>query len=156
LAKPTDHGLEGAGSVIGVIDVPDKDSLGWSPAEHVFVHLDGQDMVKEFFTPATGPGEEASVIEFAATDVPLGSLLVDIDGHDTETFDLNELLSETEVSPELAVVAIPDEADSVQPAGLDTPSDAGLPDIAQMSVDLAFPPLTIVIDDESGSDTVAL
>lgn len=156
MAKPTDHGFEGASTVIREIAVPDKASLGWSPAEHVYVHLDGQEMVQEFYAPITGLGEEVSVIEFEAGDVPVGSLLVDIDGQDNETFDLNELLSETGTAPELALVATPDEADSGQSASRDDPQDAGLPGIAQLSVDLTFPPLTIVIDDETGLDTVAL
>ena len=142
--------------MIGKIAVPDKDSLGWSPAEHVFVHLDGQEMVGDFFAAQAGPVEEASVIEFAASDVPVGSLLVDIDGHDSETLDLNELLSETGIAPELTLLTIPDAADSARSASMDASQDVDLPDVTQMSIDLAFPQLTIVIDDDSGSDTVAL
>ena len=140
----------------GKIAVPDKDSLGWSPAEHVFVHLDGQEMAGEFFAAQAGPVEEASVIEFAASDVPVGSLLVDIDGHDSETLDLNELLSETGIAPELTLLTIPDAADSAHSANMDAAQDVDLPDDVQMLTDLAFPQLTVVIDDESGSDTVAL
>ena len=142
--------------MIGKIAVPDKDSLGWSPAEHVYVHLGGQEMVGDFFAPQAGPVEEASVIEFAASDVPVESLLVDIDGHDSETLDLNKLLSETGIAPDLTLLTIPDAADSARSASMDTAQDANLPDVAQMSTDLAFPQLTVVIDDDPGSDTVAL
>ena len=142
--------------MIGKIAVPDKDSLGWSPAEHVFVHLDGQEMAGEFFAPQAGPVEEASVLEFAATDIPVGSLLVDIDGLDSDTLDLNELLSESGIAPDLTLLAVPDAADSARSASMDALQDADLPDIAQMSTGLAFPQLTIVIDDDPGSDTVAL
>ena len=58
--------------------------------------------------------------------------------------------------PELALATVLDETDSDQSSSLEDPQDAGLPHIALMSVDLAFPPLTIVIDDESGTDSVAL
>ena len=142
--------------MIGKIAVPDEDSLGWSPAEHVFVHLNGQEMAGEFFATQAGPVKEASVIEFAATDVPVGSLLVDIDGHDSETLDLNELLSETGTAPELTLLTIPDAADSARSASMVPSQDADLPDDAQISTDLAFPQLTVVIDDDPGSDTVAL
>jgi hypothetical protein len=143
-------------SVIGDIAVPDVVDLGWSPADNVFIHLDGQEMIGEFFAPQAGPAEEASVLEFAATDIPVGSLLVDIDGLDSDTLDLNELLSETGIAPELTLLAVPDAADSARSASMDALQDADLPDIAQMSTGLAFPQLTIVIDDDPGSDTVAL
>ena len=143
-------------SVIGDIAMPDAVDLGWSPADNVFIHLDSQEMFGEFFAPQAGPVEEASVIEFAATDIPVGSLLVDIDGHDSETLDLNELLSETGIAPELTLLAVPDAADSARSASMDALQDADLPDIAQMSTGLAFPQLTIVIDDDPGSDTVAI
>jgi hypothetical protein len=143
-------------SVIGDIAVPDVLDLGWSPADNVFIHLDGQEMVGEFFAPQAGPVEETSVLEFAATDIPVGSLLVDIDGLDSDTLDLNELLSETGIAPDLTLLAVPDAADSARSASMDALQDADLPDIAQMSTGLAFPQLTIVIDDDPGSDTVAL
>ncbi len=143
-------------SVIGDIAVPDVVDLGWSPADNVIIHLDGQEMVGEFFAPQAGPVEEASVLEFAATDIPVGSLLVDIDGLDSDTLDLNELLSETGIEPELTLLAVPDAADSARSASMDALQDADLPDIAQISTGLAFPQLTIVIDDDPGSDTVAL
>ena len=144
-------------SVIGDIAVPDMVDLGWSPADNVFIHLDGQEMFGEFFAPQAGPVEEASVIEFAATDIPVGSLLVDIDdGYDSETLDLNELLSDTGIAPELTLLAVPDATDSARSASMDALQDADLPEIAQMSTGIAFPQLTIVIDDDPGSDTVAL
>jgi len=143
-------------SVIGDIAVPNVVDLGWSPADNVFIHLDSQEMVGEFFAPQAGPVEEASVIEFAATDIPVGSLLVDIDGLDSDTLDLNELLSETGIEPELTLLAVPDAADSARSVSMDALQDADLPDIAQMSAGLAFPQLTIVIDDDPGSDTVAI
>jgi len=156
LARPTDYKIEGADSVVGDVAVPDKASLGWSPAEHVVVQLGGQEMVKDFIAPITVPDEESSVIEFAAVDVPAGSLLADIDGFDPEALDLNELLSKTEIVPDLTPVISPDEADSAQPANPDAPQILDLSDVAQMPDGLAFPPLTVVIDDESGSDTVAV
>ncbi len=143
-------------SVIGDIAVPDVVDLGWSPADNVFIHLDSQEMFGEFFAPQAGPVEEASVIEFAATDIPVGSLLVDIDGLDSDTLDLNELLSETGIEPELTLLAVPDAADSARSVSMDVLQDADLPEIAQMSTGLAFPQLTFVIDDDPGSDAVAI
>lgn len=156
MAKAKAYTGEDTVSEISEFAVPDKASLGWSPAEHVIIHPSSHEMVAEFYGPTADSGEEASVIDFELADVTVGSLLVDIDGHDTDSFNLDELLNKTEFAPELAVVTMPDDADSTRSEERDDPRDANLPENAQTLAELVFPPLTVVIEDESGSETVAL
>jgi len=155
MAKPEGYTGEDSGTAISEFAVPDKASLGWSPVEHLIVHPNGQEVVAEFYAPNADSGEEASVIEIGLDDVTAGSLLVDIDGHDADSFSLNELLNNVEVAPELAVVAMPDGADSARSEGRDEPRDTNLLENTQISAKLEFPTLNVVIDDDPGADTVA-
>jgi hypothetical protein len=154
MAKPEGYTGEDSGTAISEFAVLDEASLGWSPAEHVVVHPNGQEVVAEFYAPNADSGEEASVIEIGLDDVTAGSLLVDIDGHDADFFSLNELLNNVELAPELAVVTMPDGADSARSEGRDEPRDTNLPENTQISAKLEFPTLTVVIDDDPVTDTV--
>lgn len=144
--------------MIGEFAAPDRDSLGWSPAEHVIVHPNGQEMepVAEFYAPDAGSEGGASVIEFGLDDVTLDSLLVESTGQDTDSFSLSELLESVEIAPELAPISSADEAGLAQSDVGDGPGGAKLPDVSHVSAALEFPALTVVIDDDPGSDTVAL
>lgn len=143
--------------VISDIAVPDVSSLGWPLADQVFLHVESQQNVGEFHTPGSQGVEDFSAFEFTIADLPADSLLADIENTDLGFFDLNDLLVHDDSVPEGHMLQVSD-ASAAESTGSETAfeTESSLSDVNSLSVNMAFPQLTIVIDDESDPNTVAI
>ena len=162
MAKPTDTLIENAdAAVIGEIAIPGVASLGWSPADHIFIHVEGQEAVGEFYASDAEGVDDSSFIEFAVADLPADSLLADIENQDLGIFDLNDLLEQADAVPETSMLLVADGSDMESGVAetafqVDSPQESAPSAVDQWTMNMAFAQLTIVIDDESGPDTVAI
>lgn len=160
MAKPTDMLIEDADTdtfIVGEISAPNMPSLGWQPVDHLYIHIEDQDAVGELISSGADPGEDSLAIEFTVADLPANALLADIENQDLGLFDLNDLLGQADAAPEGHMTLVSDgsdmESDVAETAlQMDSPPSA----VDHLPINMAFPQLTIVIDDESGPDIVAI
>jgi hypothetical protein len=158
MTKPADTLLEDTDTVvISDVSVPDMASLGWPPADHVFISVEGQQAVGDFYSLGEEVVEDASIIEFTVEDLPANSVLADLENQDLGIFDLNNVLGQTDTVPGGRILPGSNTSDTGS-ADTETAPQADLSpsDVHHLSVNMALPHLTIVIDDESGSNTVAI
>lgn len=158
MAKPTHILMEDTGdAVISNVSVPDLTPVGWTSTDQLFLQVEGQQTVGEVYSPGTEGLEVTSVIEFTVADIPAISLLADIDNYDLDYFDLNDLLMQSETVPEGPMKQVLDGPDT-ESAVAETAHEAesSPADVSGLPINMAFPQLTIVIDDEADPGTVAI
>lgn len=160
MVKLTDHSAQSVEPNLEEFAVPDKTSLGWAPAEHVAIHLGTQEVVEEFYIPQEEIGTDGSVVEFTLAEASATDLLADIDAIEGQSFDLANLLGETEGTPERANFSVPDnsgsDVGSISSHNEGVPHDTGESDVSQLSFGFGFPLLTILVDDASDPDSVVI
>ena len=158
VTKPTHILIEDTdAAVISNVSVPGLTPIGWTSTDQLFLQVEGQQTVGEVYLPGTQGLEVASVIEFAVADIPAISLLADIDNYDLDHFDLNDLLMQSESVPEGPMKQVLD-GPGMESAVAETAHEAvsSLSDVSGLPINMAFPQLTIVIDDEPDPTTVAI
>ena len=158
VSKPTHILIEDAdAAVISDVSVPDLTPDGWLFADQYFLQIEGQEKVGEVYFPGTEGLEVTSVIEFAVADIPANSLLADIDNYDLDYFDLNDLLKQAEPVAEGPMKPVLD-GPGMESAVAETAHEAesSPSDVSGLPINMAFPQLTIVIDDEADPMTVAI
>jgi len=158
VTKPTHILIEDTDVVvISNISVPDLTPVGWASTDQLYPQVEGPLAVGEVYSPGTQGLEVASVIEFAVADIPAISLLVDIDNYDLGYFELNDLLMQDETAPERPMEQVlvgPDMESAVAETAHEAESAPS--DVSGLPVNMAFPQLTIMIDDEANPTTVAI
>ena len=158
MAKLTNTPIVNVGeAVISSVDVPVMASLGWAPADHVFIRVEGQETVGEFYTPGADEGDDNSAIEFTVADLPVDSLLADLEMQDMGFFDLNDLLNSDEANPDGRVSQVSDDfVMRSDLAGAALEAQTSHLDVQDLTVNMGFHQMTIVIDDEPDPNTVAI
>jgi len=101
--------------------------------------------------------DDISIIEIPVADLPVDGLLADLGNQDLGYFDLNDLLMQADATYEGHMLNVSDESDlNPDVAQTNHAAETSQSDMQHLPVNMAFPHLTIVIDDESDPNTVAI
>lgn len=160
MVKITDKNGKEFESLLGDFSVPDKDHLGWAPAETVFVSVLAADPITGFMPVAIADDAGETVIEWELGDIQATELIADFDSTDGAETDLNALLDSLIQLPESGQ-GEPDAhlGESNLLSSLDDAINGPQPVETSSSLieatGLEFGGLTVIIDDD-GTDTVAI
>ncbi|MDA7947655.1 MAG: hypothetical protein MPJ78_09275 [Hyphomicrobiaceae bacterium] len=158
MARNMDIKVEIIAPVVEEFASPDTADVVWTDTIQP-VAEDGQPVLEAFYAPESHAGDDSVSLEIPATDVSADTDWLDFAESGLESVDLNDLLDAGSVSAELETIAILGEnaSDETQSTEAKEPrSEASdWPEVAHLSEDFLFPQVTIVIDADSETDSVA-
>lgn len=159
MAERTDIEFVATADVVEEFTLPDPADVSWTDVTQPLALGEGQNVLQAFYVPSPNVDDEDVSFDISVADLPSDTSWLSTEESGLESVDLNELLDAGSVSAELEAIAILGEnASDEAPAASDSANalDATeLPDVAQLSQDFFFPQVTIVIDADTDSESVA-
>ena len=159
LAERTDIEFVVTADVVEEFTLPDPADVNWTDVTQPHALGEGQNVLQAFYVPSSNVDEEDVSFEISVAELPSDTSWLSTEESGLESVDLNELLDAGSVSAELEAIAIlgenaSDEAPAVSD-NVNASEATELPDVAQLSQDFFFPQVTIVIDADTDSESVA-
>ena len=140
--------------------LPETADVVWADALQSVTQEDAQSVLEAFYMPESEAADEPVTLENPDAGLSANADWLDYEESGLESVDLNDLLDAGSVSAELEAIAILGEnasEDAPGPQASESWNDvSNSPDAAHLSQDLLFPSVTIVIDADSETDSVAL
>ena len=139
--------------------VPEAADVSWTGVTRPAAQGDERGVLEAFYAPESGAEDDAASLEISVADLSTNAEWPEFAESGLESVDLNDLLDAGSVSAELEAIAILGENAAEEPSGAeanaDTSQEQDGPDLAHLSQDLLFPQVTIVIDADAETDSVA-
>ncbi len=155
-----DIDLKTLAPLVDELTVPDAAEVSWTDVTPSAAHSDETGVLNTVYDPASDDAHDEVSLEVSVGDLSTGADWLDYAESGLESVDLNDLLDAGSVSAELEAIAILGENAASEPAAPEAtdgaPKATEPPDVAHLSQELLFPQVTIVIDADADTDSVAI